>query len=43
MLSPFLFGLVAERTSVAEAFALVGIALFLASAAGLLWARRLTD
>jgi MFS family permease len=41
MLSPFLFGLVAERTGVADAFVLVGIALLIASILGLLWERRL--
>jgi MFS family permease len=42
MLSPVLFGLVAERTGVAEAFAIVGAVLLAASTAGLVWARRLT-
>jgi DHA1 family inner membrane transport protein len=43
MLSPFLFGLVAQRTSISEAFVVVGIVLLLASAAGLLWERRMAD
>lgn len=42
MLSPFLFGLVAERTSLADAFVVIGIALLLAATVGMLWERRLT-
>ncbi|HLH25333.1 MAG TPA: MFS transporter [Chloroflexota bacterium] len=43
MLSPVVFGLVAGRTGVAEAFAIVGIALLLAATGGLLCERRLTE
>ena len=43
MLSPFIVGLGAERTGVADAFVIVGIALLVASTLGLLWERRLAD
>ena len=43
MLSPFVFGLVAQRTSISDAFVAVGIVLLVASAAGVLWERRLMD
>ena len=41
--SPILFGLVAERTGLADAFVLVGLALLVAAVVGLLAERRLAD
>jgi MFS family permease len=43
MFSPVVFGLVAERVGVSEAFVFVGMALLLAATTGLLWERRLTE
>jgi DHA1 family inner membrane transport protein len=43
MLSPVIFGLVAERTGVADAFVVVGITLLVASTLCLLWERRLVE
>jgi MFS family permease len=41
MLSPVIFGFIAERAGLAETFAISGSVLLLVAGAGLLWARRL--
>jgi hypothetical protein len=43
MLSPIVFGQVAQLTGLADAFLVIGTALLAASLAGLAWARRLGE